>query len=248
MSNLRTLLLLPVALVILLTACSAAGSSSPAASSTPAPAASPSGPALPITTPEAAMAAIVAADPRFAGIGPQNPDLIGQSAWYVAKPASGVGAFVVNIEVGWGDCPSGCIERHTWTYSVAPDGTVTLLAEGGDAVPPDALPSPSGLGQTGISGRATAGPVCPVQQPDDPACVPRRVAGAVVVVSDAAGTEVGTTTTLPDGSFAFALPAGDYVVQGRAVDGLMGTPSPVSVTVLAGSLATIELGYDTGIR
>ncbi len=193
------------------------------------------------------MAAIVAVEPRFAGIGPQNPDLIGQSAWYEAKPASGVGAFVVTIQVGWGDCPSGCIERHTWTYAVAPDGTVTLLSENGDAVPTDTLPVP-GAGGTGITGRATAGPVCPVEQPGDPACAPRPVAGAVVVVQDASGAEVGTMTTLPDGSFAFELPAGDYVVQGRAAEGLMGTPDPVSVTVRAGALTQVELGYDTGIR
>ncbi len=194
------------------------------------------------------MAAVVAVEPRFAGIGPKNPDLIGQSAWYEAKPASGVGAFVVNIEVGWGDCPSGCIERHDWRYAVTPDGGVTLLSEGGDAVPPEALPSQFGAGGTGISGRAIAGPTCPVEQPGDPACVPRRVAGAIIVVSDASGAEVGTMTTLPDGSFAFALPAGEYVVQGRGVDGLIGTPSPVSVTVPAGSLVNVELTYDTGIR
>lgn len=191
------------------------------------------------------MAAIVAAEPRFAGIGPQDPDLIGQSAWYEAKPASGVGAFVVTIQVGWGDCPSGCIERHTWTYAVAPDGTVTLLSEGGDAVPPDAMPAGGG---TGITGLATAGPVCPVEQPGDPNCAPRRVAGATVIVKDASGAEVGTMTTRPDGSFAFELPAGEYVLHGGPVDGLMGTPEPISVTVRAGFLANVELAYDTGIR
>ena len=51
------------------------------------------------------MAAIVAVEPRFAGIGPVNPDLVGQAAWYDAKPASGVGAFVVTIQVGGGTAP-----------------------------------------------------------------------------------------------------------------------------------------------
>jgi hypothetical protein len=194
------------------------------------------------------MAAIVVAEPRFAGIGPQNPDLIGQAAWYEAKPASGVGAFVVTIQVGWGDCPSGCIERHTWTYAVAPDGTVTLLSEGGDVVPPDAMPSPPAGGGTGITGLATAGPVCPVEQPGDPNCAPRPVAGAFIVVSDASGAEVGTTITRADGSFDLQLAPGDYVVQGRPVDGLMGAPGLVSVTVRDGSLVKVELAYDTGIR
>jgi hypothetical protein len=38
-------------------------------------------------------------------------------------------------------------------------------------------------------------------------------------------------STLPDGSFAFDVPAGAYVVQGRSVDGLMGTPEPMPVSV-----------------
>jgi hypothetical protein len=240
--TIRPALLLGLVLGALLVACSGSAAS-------PSPSAAPSsGPPLPITTPEAAMAAIAVVEPRFAGIGPLDPDLVGQAAWYDAKPASGVGAFVVTIQVGWGDCPAGCIERHTWTYAVLPDGTVNLLSEGGDAVPPEAFPKPAAIGVSGITGHATAGPVCPVQQPGDPNCQPRPVAGATVVVDDASGAAVGTMTTLPDGSFAFALPAGEYVVVGRSVDGLMGTPEPVSVTVKAGSLTTIELAYDTGIR
>jgi hypothetical protein len=243
MSNIRPALLSVLVLASLVVACAGASpSSDPSSSAAPS-----NGLQLPITTPEAAMAAIVAVEPRFAGIGPVNPDLVGQAAWYDAKPASGVGAFVVTIQVGWGDCPAGCIERHTWTYAVAPDGTVKLLSEVGDPVPPDAFPK-AGAGGTGIVGHATAGPVCPVERPGDPACLPRPVANATIVVSDASGAEVGTMSTLPDGSFAFDVPPGAYVVQGRSVDGLMGTPEPMPVSVQAGTLTTIELAYDTGIR
>jgi hypothetical protein len=183
MSNIRPTLLSVLVLASLVVACG--GGAAPP--SDIAPSAAPSnGLQLPITTPEAAMAAIVAVEPRFAGIGPVNPDLVGQAAWYDAKPASGVGAFVVTIQVGWGDCPAGCIERHTWTYAVAPDGTVKLLSEGGDPVPPDAFPK-AVAGGTGIVGHATAGPVCPVERPGDPACLPRPVANATIAVSDASG-------------------------------------------------------------
>jgi hypothetical protein len=99
----------------------------------------------PVTTPEQAWAAVAASDPRFANIGPLDPDLIGQAAWYEVKPASGVGAFLVNVTVGWGDCPSGCIDQHTWTYAVAPDGTVTLQTETGAEPPPDAFPESGGV-------------------------------------------------------------------------------------------------------
>jgi hypothetical protein len=100
----------------------------------------------PVTTPEDAVARVVALEPRFNGISMRDPDMIGQASWYQVAPASGVGAYLVTVRVGWGDCPSGCIEEHTWLYAVAPDGTVTLQSEEGDAVPADALPAPGGGG------------------------------------------------------------------------------------------------------
>ena len=93
------------------------------------------------------MAAIAATDQRFATIRPYDPDLIGQSSWYKATPASGVGAFVVEVFMGWGDCPSGCIEKHFWDFAVAPDGTVTLKGERGDPVPADGGGSGGGAGE-----------------------------------------------------------------------------------------------------
>ena len=98
----------------------------------------------PVTTPEQAWAAVAATDPRFANIQLKDPDLIGQSAWYEVMPPSGVGAFIVTVYVGWGDCPAGCIDHHTWTFSVAPDGTVTLQSEEGDEPPTDAFPAAGG--------------------------------------------------------------------------------------------------------
>jgi hypothetical protein len=138
-------LLLSAALAASAIVAGCSGSATPSSQASPptqstGPSLSPvgSGPLLPITTPEAAMAAVVAAEPQFAGIEPLDPNMIGQSAWYEVKPASGVGAFLVTITVGRGDCQAGCIERHTWTYAVAPDGSVTLLSESGDPVAPDA--------------------------------------------------------------------------------------------------------------
>ena len=132
-------------LTLLVGACSSAGSS-PGSSSTPS--ASPSESGAPgaggsVTTPDEAVAAVVAAEPRFAGIGPKDPQLIGQSQWYEVAPASGVGAFVVRMTIGWGDCQAGCIEKHTWTYAVAPDGGVRLIAEDGSPVPSGELPDGS---------------------------------------------------------------------------------------------------------
>jgi hypothetical protein len=206
---------------------------------------------MPIDTPEAAMAAIVAAHPEFAGIAPHDPDAIGQSRWWAARPASGVGAFVVQVFVGWGDCPAGCIDSHTWTFAVSPDGEVRLVSETGSPVPPDELRVGGDIDRTavGITGHATAGPVCPVvTNPPDPSCAPRPVAGATVRVTDASGAQVATATTDDQGRYVVALPPGDYLVSADPVDGLLGTPEAVPTTVAAGVLVTVDLGYDTGIR
>ena len=109
-------------------------------------------------------------------------------------------------------------------------------------------PSASGPLRTGITGRATAGPMCPVEQPGDPACDPRPVANAEIVVQDLAGAEVARTRTNADGTFSVPVPPGDYVVVGLAAEGLMGVPEPSRVTVTDGQVTTVDLAYDTGIR
>jgi hypothetical protein len=126
-----------VAIVIGAMACG--GSSAPSGSPGGSPAPSAGGR---VTSEEDAVARVVELEPRFAGITKRDPEMIGQASWYEVAPASGVGAFLVTISVGWGDCPSGCIEEHTWVYAVAPDGTVRLQSESGTEMPSDALPAP----------------------------------------------------------------------------------------------------------
>ena len=101
-------------------------------------------PRPPVVSEEDAVQAVIAREPRLAGITTRDDDLIGQSAWFEVLPASGVGAFVVAVRVGWGDCQAGCIDEHTWTYAVLPDGTVTLQQETGPPVPDDAWPTAGG--------------------------------------------------------------------------------------------------------
>ena len=253
MTNLRNLLLALFAAAALVGACTGtpAQPSPSSASSQPSSAPAPIGGT--VDTPEEAVAAVVAMDPRFTGIAPFNPDLIGQSSWYKVMPASGVGAYIVQIRIGWGDCQAGCIDEHTWFFAVLPDGTVNPQSESGDGVPPDAFPQPAGTGQTGggqmgIAGVATAGPTCPVETIGDPACAPRPVADATIVVVDGSGAEVARTTTRADGAFFIAVQAGDYTVRGEPVQGLMGMPEPTAVFVSEGSASQVQLGYDTGIR
>ena len=198
----------------------------------------------------AAAAAVAAADARFAGLGPKNPDLIGQCCSMDVTPSAT--GYDVTVEIGWGDCPAGCINRHRWFYTVASDGTVVLQREEGPAVPAGVPGSGGGTtgggpGQTGLRGSAMAGPTCPVSKPNDPECADRPVAGATIHISDATGLEVATMETDGLGSFTIELPPGTYRLTPDPVGGLMGTAQPVDVTV-GPTMTNVQLSYDTGIR
>jgi Carboxypeptidase regulatory-like domain len=215
----------------------ASPSAGPSASAAPSPSA--------IASPEAAAALVVASDSRFSGIGPKDPNVIGACCFWEASAAPG--GYQVRIEIGWGDCPSGCIDRHDWTFSVSTAGAITLVSEQGPPVPAGVGGAGDGSGVIGIRGIATAGPVCPVVRPNDPNCADRPVAGATVHVLDASGTEVAVLETDLRGTFVVTLAPGRYRVAADPVGGLMHSPKAVDVTVGAG-LVLVQLTYDTGIR
>lgn len=162
-----------IALAVVLGACTGAGSRSsplaspsalPAPTSAPSvPSPSPSGPASPsptaighVDSTAEAVALVLASDPRFAGIGPRRPDLIGQSSWYETGETQE--GFAVSVRIGWGDCQSGCIESHVWRFGVDRDGTVTLLGETGDKLPEGVTP-PGSTGEADLEVVLVAEPV-----------------------------------------------------------------------------------------
>lgn len=95
-----------------------------------------------------------------------------------------------------------------------------------------------------------AGPVCPVVRvPPDPSCMDRPLAGASLVVTDAAGSQVASGTTDAAGDLVLRLPAGSYLVTPQPASGVMGTASPIPIQIVAGaSQAPVIVVYDTGIR
>jgi hypothetical protein len=109
--------------------------------------------------------------------------------------------------------------------------------------------APSAPPGTGLEITAAAGPVCPVETiPPDPGCEPRLVPNATIVVKDKTGATVATVVTDANGTVLVGLPAGDYVVEPQAAEGLMGTAASEPVTVVNGTITQILVLYDTGIR
>jgi hypothetical protein len=118
---------------ILLAACAAAGAPSPSPSPTPSARPTPTPIAAPARTAEQAAALVIATNPLFAGARPLDPEMIGASKWWKATPLAG-GGYSIELTVGSGDCPAGCINRHVWTFEVAADGQVKLVSETGPPV------------------------------------------------------------------------------------------------------------------
>jgi hypothetical protein len=196
-----------------------------------------------------AVASVIAAEPRLTGIQPFDSGMVGQSSWYAVTSASGVGAFLVEVHVGWGDCEAGCINEHSWVYAVMPDGTTRVQRESGPPVPDDAWPGQERGAGPGISVTALAGPVCPVEtDPPDPDCAPRPVANATIVIRNEGGTEMARLTTDAAGEAWVELPAGAYVLEPQPVEGLLGTAPTTEVTVEADRMTAVQVDYDTGIR
>jgi hypothetical protein len=219
----------------------------PTLAPTAAPTPGPTGGGGPVTVTSAAQAAalVFASDERWAQMTPLRPDFIGQSTWFEAFDNGG--SYSVNITVGAGDCEAGCIEHHTWQYSVDGSGTVALTGETGDDVQPP-LPA-GGAGPAQLMAQLTSGPVCPVDRnPADPNFSPPAVAIAQMTVYDPQGNEVASGISDANGTVTIEVPAGAYYVSVQAVEGLMGSPEAQAFSVLGGGQVALLFQYDTGIR
>jgi hypothetical protein len=220
-------------------------SSSPA---TPTPSPSPSGQpgAAQVATPAQAAALVLASNPRFANVHSLTPGLIGASAWYEAS-LSMDGNYSVAVTLGSGDCQAGCINQHTWHYSVTPDGTVSLISDEGDAV--DYQPPAPTSGMASVRVTVQAGPVCPVEQnPPASACAPRKIAQAQIVVHSPDGSVVAQATTDENGTATLQLTGGAYWIEAKPVQGLMTTPPAQAFSVVGGYSTSVVFDFDTGIR
>jgi hypothetical protein len=185
-----------------------------------------------------ALGLVRAQDPLFTGVQANHPEAIGQAAWFEQTETDE--GWEIVIRIGWGDCPSGCINEHRWRYAVSAAGEVAIIDESGTPLPTD----------SGVRGAVVAGPTCPVMtDPPDPSCADHPVEGAVLVVMTSDGTEIDQATSDAEGAFAFTLPPGAYRLEPQPVEGLMGTAEPIEFSVEWGMpVPELVVSYDTGIR
>lgn len=108
-------------------------------------------------------------------------------------------------------------------------------------------PTPALRVDSGIEGRVTVGPSCPVVRAGEPC--PDRPLQALVLVRRPNGDLVTRFRSAPDGTFRVLLDPGRYVLDPQSPN-RAGLPSagPVDVTVAAGSFTHVEIPYDSGIR
>jgi len=111
---------------------------------------------LPIDAADEAHAAVIASGAPFADFVLLDDELIGASQYYEVKGEPGSSAtWIVVYTYGWGDCPAGCISRHTFVYQVDPVSGVALFdSQQGEALPADA---PEGLLMLEALNGATSG-------------------------------------------------------------------------------------------
>ncbi|MEP6476541.1 MAG: carboxypeptidase-like regulatory domain-containing protein [Actinomycetota bacterium] len=105
----------------------------------------------------------------------------------------------------------------------------------------------AGDGSSGVQGRVTIGPQCPVMQVGSPCPDAPSVATVRVLLN---GDEVASGRSDEDGSFRIPVAPGDYTVEAVPVEqtGIVTTASQPRVVVTAGRYTRVDLSLDSGIR
>lgn len=109
--------------------------------------------------------------------------------------------------------------------------------------------SPSILGtdpDTGLNILVTRGPIRPVAREGEDNSAP--VQDALVRIRRTDGSGDTGVRTGADGVVVVPVVPGTYRVEVRECPGALALPDPISVTVVAGELATLAFDCDTGIR
>ena len=142
------------------------------------------------------------------------------------------------------DVPVPSSDTCTPGSQVCPDGTV--VERGGPKCEFAACPTTKG--PTGVVGKVTVGPSCPVERvPADPACKDSPLAANIVVFRASSGYVAAKGRSDPGGNFTFSLPQGSYTIQTGDGARLPRCPS-TNITVAATGYTSTTISCDSGIR
>jgi hypothetical protein len=99
---------------------------------------------------------------------------------------------------------------------------------------------------SGIQGRVTAGPSCPVSRPDDP-CPDQPYAATLSILASADRRLITSVNADQSGFYRVLLPAGGYIIRPES-PAVMPHASEVIVLVQPHQFTLQDIQYDTGIR
>lgn len=100
-------------------------------------------------------------------------------------------------------------------------------------------------GASGIEGRVTIEPTCPVQRIDSPC--PDRPYEATMAILDASRRQVASVRSGADGRFRMLLPPGDYTLVPQTTN-TPPTAREQTVIVVDRAFTTVQIVFDSGIR
>lgn len=105
----------------------------------------------------------------------------------------------------------------------------------------------AGAARSGIEGKVSIGPTCPVVTAESP-CADAPYEATITVESE--GEVVETGRSGEDGSFRIAVPPGDYTVSAEPLvaDAIAHADPVQHVVVDADAFTHVELTFDSGIR
>jgi hypothetical protein len=107
--------------------------------------------------------------------------------------------------------------------------------------------TPTPNGSSGVYGRVTIGPMCPVVRAEEPC--PDKPYQTTLVILNTSGEKVTNIATDAAGRFRVNLSPGDYILQPETPQN---QPLPISqeqqFSVVAGRFTELNISYDSGIR
>jgi hypothetical protein len=171
---------------------------------------------------------------------------------YPTEPDGGIGNTKPAIMI-W--CPPPCSKTPRPNSACPPPPCPSATATDRPCPPPCRYPG-SSVGSdgggfapcpaaSGVAGRVTAGPTCPVERPDKP-CADKPVETTLRLVRKD-GSVAASGKSYSDGSFRMIVPHGNYRLEADWPSKVGGC-APVEVTVDPGTFAYADVRCDTGIR